>query len=217
MHHHSGIVIGDKLRNSGNSMADDVVQKLSGELSNPVLFICEQSLGIPFAHFVAIKTLHVDRRTAQVSPLHECSHATGSMSELVVVAGSYLEAFPISQPQQFLRLRGTQRKWLFNVNMTTRIQALLSQREMTLGRSGQMDDVGPCRLQQFTRIGKPVFHSKSFSQLPGHQFFLIADRNDLTILDPANLRGMGISNLAAPNDSYLKHVAPSPCTPENSD
>src|ERR1051325_3754543 len=215
MHQHSRIVICDELRNPSDSVADDIVQKLSRELSNPVLFIGEQSLRVPFAHFVAIITLHIGRRAAEISALDECSHATGGMSELIVVAGSYLEAFPISQPQQFLRIRSMEREGLFNVNMATGVEALLPQGEMILRGSCEMDDVRPCRLKQFTKISKPVFHSESFGQLPGHQFFLIADRNNLTILDPANLRDMRIGNLAAPDDSHLKHFALSPCTPEN--
>src|SRR5205814_4920814 len=124
------------------------------KFTNPVLLIRKQSLRVSFAQFITVITLHVHWRPAQISALDQRPHAPGRVPELVVMARGNLEASLCCQADQLLGVRSIQRKWLLNVNMAARRKTLFAQREVTLRRSGKMDDIRSRGFQQLAQIRK---------------------------------------------------------------
>ena len=62
--HHLGVVARQKLRYSGNPVADNVVQQFSRQPANPVLAVAEQGPGITgIAEVITVVALHVHGRS----------------------------------------------------------------------------------------------------------------------------------------------------------
>ena len=68
-----------------------------------------------------------------------------------------------------------------------------------------MDDVRRSRLQHVPRIGKALGDSKTFSQLFGHERFLIAQCYNLAIRNPADGLYMLIGDFAATDYRDTEH------------
>ncbi|BFU93242.1 MAG: hypothetical protein NTAFB01_44290 [Nitrospira sp.] len=72
---------------------------------------------------------------------------------------------------------------------------------MTLRRRRDMYNVWFSNLEQNIDITKIIFYRKSFVQLLGHEFFSVADANNLTIRNSHQLLGMSVRYFAASYDA----------------
>src|SRR5438128_652338 len=95
---HLGAVPGEELGDAGNTVANDVVQQLAGQLSHPMLLVRQQRPRVaPLPQFVAVVAFHVDGGAAEVTPRHQLAKSPRRMAELGVMAGGNLEALLLGQ------------------------------------------------------------------------------------------------------------------------
>src|SRR5215468_11339041 len=111
-------VVRKEFRNSGDAMADDVVQQLPGQLADPMPWITEESAGVPgMPDLVAIITLHMNRPGAQVAALNQATHAPRYMTELIIVTSRQFEPGSCRQIDQFLSFAFVNGEGFFDVNV----------------------------------------------------------------------------------------------------
>ena len=80
------------LGDSRDAVADDVVQELSGQTTNPVIAIAEDGFGIAgVAEVVGVVTFNVNRRTTEKPGFHEFASFDVFPRELQVVTGGNLQ------------------------------------------------------------------------------------------------------------------------------
>src|SRR6266404_8201186 len=89
--------------------------------------------------------------------------------------------------------------------MASRLETLAGQREMTLWRSCNVNDVRGRRLQHFFQIGKAFRNAKAAPQLLRHEQFSIAQGNNFAIRNPVDGLHMLVGNLAATDYRDAKH------------
>ena len=73
-----------------------------------------------------------------------------------------------------------------------------------------MDNIRPSILEEFLQLGEGRLDSEPLGQLPGHEFFSVADSHDARLRDSLNLRGMSVGDLAASHNGDFKHCPFSP-------
>src|SRR5439155_25211190 len=75
---------GQELRDSGNAVADDILQQFSWQPTNPVSLVAEKRSGIiGLPELITIITLHMHRPRAQKTVLQETAHASGRWPKLI--------------------------------------------------------------------------------------------------------------------------------------
>ena len=147
----------------------------------------------------------MDWSVAQEATLRKGSQASRSRPELIIVARGYLQAFFVcecNQPSSLVLVNGER---LLNIDVTSAFQATSSNFEMTLRRRRNVDNVWPGFIQELVQVVKATLARKSLVKLSRHQWFLIADTNNLASRNPSNLGGMGIRDLSASDNGDPKH------------
>ena len=121
------------------------------------------------------------------------------------MAGGEFEPSLIGERDQFAGFPFVDREWLLDVNVAPGLQTKLGRLKVNLRRSGDVDHVGLGTFEQFRQLHEGLLDRKAIAQLLRHQRLTVADSDDLGTLDPLDLSGVGISNLAASDDADLKH------------
>ena len=91
----------------------------------------------------------MDGLSAQKSLLDEPAHLKHLECELVIMADGDFQTAAFSQSDQRFRFAGRNRERLFQVNIASRLETLSGQREMTLWRCGNVNDLRGSRFQHF--------------------------------------------------------------------
>ena len=140
----SGESVVKKLRDSGNAVADDVVQQFPRQPANPMLLVAEKRSRIPGpSELIAVVALHVDRRAAQKAAPDQRTHAARRVAELVVMSRGDLEALVVGQCDQTSGVVLVERERLLHINMAARFQAAPGDLEMALRRRGDVNYIRP--------------------------------------------------------------------------
>src|SRR5260370_496068 len=201
-----GRITGQELGDAGNTMANDVVQKLAGESADPVLLVAQERSRIPRPRdFVAVVAFHVHRPVAQEPTLHESPHAPCDMGELVVMPGSDLEPALAGQPNKTLRFVRVEGEGLLYIDMATRLEANPRQIKVAGWRRSDVNNIRLAFTQQCVNVAEVPFDRQLLAEILRHERFPVTDSDDLASLDPPDLRCMRVGNLAASDDGNLKH------------
>ena len=212
-----GLIAAEKLRDPRNAVADDILQKLARQSSNPMPLIPQNGSRVSgAAQFVPIVALHVHRSLPQEAASYQRPHAPCRMAELVVVAGGDLEPFLVGKSKKAFCLVPVQGEGLLHVHMTLFFQATGSHVEVAFGGGRDMNHVGTALAQHLCKVGETPFNRKPLRELACHQGFAVADCHDLAFRYPSYLGGMGIRDFAASDHGDLKHCLSPPDRPRNS-
>src|ERR1043166_1835802 len=164
------------------------------------------SVAARFAQFMAIVALHVDGTSTEITLLSHFAHSAGAVTELIVVASGDFQLFAFRIFDEIDCLHRVERKWLLNIDVTAVVEAEFCKTVMALRRGRDMDYIRPRFGQHGFDIAKGAIDLKAFAELPGHQFFAVADGNDLAPGYALNLRCVRIGDLAATDYGNPKHV-----------
>src|SRR6266516_6852679 len=120
--------------------------------------------------------------------------------ELEIVTCRNSQAATIRELNQFLSLTGPQGKRLFNINMCTAVEAFPRYRTVTLRRRCDVNDVRRARSEHFVNIGKALRNAKTFTELPGHERFQIAESNNTATGNSTDRFHVLVRNFAATDE-----------------
>ena len=108
--------------------------------------------------------------------------------------------------KQLARFFGVECKRLFNVHMTARFEAKLSETKMAFRRRGDVNDVRLGIGQKCVQAAVVGLDREPVANLLSHQRLMIAHAYNLTSLNSLYLRGMRICDLTASYERDFKHV-----------
>ena len=145
------------------------------------------------------------RPVAQIAALDQAAHASRDVAELIVMSRGDFESFLIGEFNQFPGFVLVDREWLFHIDVAAPVQAEFRDTKVAFRRRGNVDHVGLGFTQKLRQVGKTFFDREPLVELPRHERLPVADPDDLTALDSLKRQGMRIRDLAATNDSDLKH------------
>src|SRR5437660_10747206 len=98
----------------------------------------------------------MNRSSAEESLVHDPAHFEHLECKLIVMPGCHSQAAAFCQLDQRLRFLCCDCERFLQINVAARLKALCGQREMTLGRGGNVDDVRSSRSQHFLQIGEAL-------------------------------------------------------------
>src|SRR5882762_10374063 len=101
--------------------------------------------------------------------------------------------------------------------MAACFEAQPRQLKVTLGRRGDVDNIGTGLLQHFVKIAEMLLSVGTFAKLARHERLTIAHSHDFASRDPLDLGSVGIRNLATTYDGNFKHELPAYGSLQNSD
>ena len=133
------------------------------------------------------------------------------MTELIVVSRRDFHPLLVGEIDQrlcFLRIEG---KRLLDVHVSSRVDAELGKVKMALRRRRNVNHIRMTFAQECPKIRVAGFHRISLIELARHQRFAVTYADDFATANPLDLRGMGIGNLAAPDNGNFKHEPLFPC------
>ena len=198
--------MGQKLGDPGHAVADDVVQEPSRKSADPMVRVTEQRSrigGVP--EVVGVVALHVHGSPAQEAPPDQAAHAPRHVAELIVVPDRQLEPLVVGEGHQLLGVLFGEGERLLDVDVTPTLETRPGDTGMALGRRGHVDHVGSRLVQQLVQVREIPRDREPFVELSRHQRLAITDADDLASGDPLDLLGVGVRDLATPDDGDLKH------------
>src|SRR3954469_10484269 len=129
-------------------MTDNIVQESSWQLSYPMLFVSEESVGICIiAQLVTPDAFHMNRRATQIAVADQGPHPPGNIAELCIMPGGQFASARFRERNKLFGFGTGQSKRLFNVNVTAVAQAHSRNFKVALRRGCDMDHVGQAALQ----------------------------------------------------------------------
>ena len=194
-------------------MADDVLEQLAGQSTDPMLLVSQQSLRIArICKVVSEVAFDVNYTPAQVASLYKLSHTPSRGAELTVMPGCQLESLVLGKINQFLCLVRVRDKRLLYVHVCAVFEAEPSKFEVSFRRSRDVDNIRMRGAQHLPRISEVMLDGKPIAELLGHQGLAIADCYDLAILESQYLRHVGIGDFAASHNGNPKHAFHPACS-----
>ena len=194
-------VVVQKFGEFGDAVADEIVKKLAGQLADPMRFAAENRSDITgVAQVISPMAFKVDRLAAEKTTGHELAHFHHFQGELIIMAGGDFQVPAFGERNQFLRLRRRDRERLFQINMAAGFETLPGQREMSLRGRGDVNDIRLRGFQHLLCVGENARNPEAFGQLPGHEPFAVADRNDFAVGNATDGLHVLVGDFSAPND-----------------
>src|SRR5438552_8088577 len=118
----------EKLSQFRDTVADNIMKQLSGQLSHPMLAVSKHRSNVAqITQIVRPVALEMDWLTPQKSLLHQTAHFQHFKSELVIMANRHPQATTICQPDQLFGFICRDREWLLKVNVASELKTLPGQ------------------------------------------------------------------------------------------